>query len=169
MGKRTTKLDRMVAVHEAGHAVVAMALRQAFERVTIEPDLPGSLGHVHQPWAKSVDTYSPDGRGRRYIEDRVIVLLAGHRAAKKDAGRAAFGQGADRRSAVELLFILSGSSEEVRAWYALQEVRAKMYVDREWHAIEALAEELLRRRRMTYRQARNVYREAHALPPPPGS
>ncbi len=158
--KRTPKADRLVAHHEAGHAVVSLNLRQAFQAVTIEPDTPGTLGAMHQSWSmsKTIDTYSPDGRSRRYIEDRIIIALAGPAAARKFAGRSTFGGEADHDDAVDLLMRLTGDPEELDAYYKLLEIRAKQRVEREWPSIEALAKVLLHERRVTSRRAKEVYR-----------
>jgi hypothetical protein len=163
MNKRSKELDRLVAHHEAGHAVVALSLGQAFQRVTIEPDHPGSLGHVHQEWSKKFDPYMAgcDARSRRLVEGRVIILLAGRAAGKKLAGtrRGGWGSGSDHNYAIDCLLLLTGSPEELGPYYELLDVRARGYVKREWPAIKALAKTLLRERRLTYRKARKIYRE----------
>jgi hypothetical protein len=128
-------LDRIVAIHEAGHAVAAIRAGLVFERVTAHPnedlELDGSLD-----W--------PELHGNLQIvmppPTLAVVLLAGACAEAKVRGlrfeRVFSGVGAlnDR----EALSHLPLSDEEFIK--ATQETQA--LVERDWPAIEFIAAEL---------------------------
>ena len=69
---------RSVAMHEAGHAVVAFKLGHAFRCISIVPDK-DTLGRVHT--APPGHWFKPDRvltvRGQRLIERRIMIFLAG--------------------------------------------------------------------------------------------
>jgi WhiB family redox-sensing transcriptional regulator len=69
---------RPVAIHEAGHAAMAYCLGRPFTEISVVED-GDTLGHVAT--APPGSWFRPDietsGRTRRYIEDRVMIALAG--------------------------------------------------------------------------------------------
>jgi ATP-dependent Zn protease len=105
-----SKEEEATAYHEAGHAVIALALRRGLSRVTIVPDdEAGSLGHC--AGTRTGEWFQPDvdrsGRARRFIEDRVIILFAGFHAEHRFAGRRNHrGAASDWQAAGDLLSLL---------------------------------------------------------------
>jgi ATP-dependent Zn protease len=52
--RKATKREEATAYHEAGHAVIAVAVRRPFRYVTISPS-EDALGHVlHPPWGNHI-------------------------------------------------------------------------------------------------------------------
>lgn len=158
--------DWHVAIHEAGHAVVAVALESTFDFVTIERTQ-GDHGFVfsaHDPedWAAFGTITAPGDQAALYMdraigEDLVVrearilrkvcILVAGGQAAQ-NAGMVPVGLDGDQEHAEELLGNLS-EDEEVRvAAMAYATARARSILRDQWPTIEAVAERLVERRRL---------------------
>ena len=151
------------AVHEAGHAVVALETDFRFRYVTIVPDHErGSLGHLaHHPDPRS---FRPDvqvtiaGRGR--LEKHIMLALAGFAAEVL-----VFGTGcapklweADRNAAVDCAQYMSGSSEECSAYLAWLQLRTDNLLRGVTgrRVLDALAKALIQRRRLSYKEAVSI-------------
>ncbi len=150
---------RLVAIHEAGHAVAAHVLGRAVLRVTIVPE-PGSRG--------SVDDFPPRGSSKafgglsvRIADKQIMVHMAGveaaHRVSSDHIG-VEQGGGYDYDRAFELASLLtySGDPDEARARIAFLRVRVRslLEVPVHWAAVEHVAEQLLERPTMNSRQAK---------------
>jgi hypothetical protein len=182
MGERWTE-DRETAVHEAGHAVVAFMLGRPFTRITVAPgDLAKSnLGQVeHRP--PTGTWYRPDievtTRVRGFIEQHVMICLAGAETselwyqrigdAPPDAEEhLSLGALHDMQCAVDLAsYVADGEPGETGAfieWLRLRlrnlvEARGPLY----WALVDALADAVMERGSLSWRQARLVLEKAQA-------
>lgn len=75
MNAETYSPGRSIAIHEAGHAVMAYLLRRPFTKVSVVEDYDsyGRMEHrLPRTWFRPVST-----RTRAIIEDRIMVCLAG--------------------------------------------------------------------------------------------
>ena len=170
--KKATKKQKATAYHEAGHALAYMLKRKAFQYVTIEPDdALDSLGHVRG----IPDTFNPEflveGQGQLRIERDVICSLAGLAAETKFRGRhnwqGAHGDGRSARDLLERFHIAASPSvwpEEIEAHYAWLKIHTQKFVwdEGNWCMVEALAEALLREKKISARRARKIMRRGKA-------
>jgi Peptidase family M41 len=162
-----TKRLRRVAYHEAGHAVAAYVLRLPMREVSIieEADSLGHMEHAPTPWFQPDVWYGDDRRTEHRIEARIICALAGPAAEARWGGRRnRVGAGQDERNALDLADYVAGdpTGEGARLYVAWLRHRAEGLVRRElyWAAVEALAAELLARRRVGARRARAIIKQA---------
>jgi cell division protease FtsH len=91
--------ERVIAIHEAGHALVAMLLPRATppERISITQDLEGALGYVMReararPYAMTTDD----------MRAEICVGLGGQAAEQMVLGEISVGASLDLRQATEL-------------------------------------------------------------------
>jgi hypothetical protein len=178
---------RLVAYHEAGHALAGILFGQKFKYVTIEPD-EERLGHCRfEPWgARSLSPFDHDHdtpRNRRahvrLVNIAVYIDLAGlaaeHIAGERfiwetpDRPRSDISKAAERAEEITKLlrrpieprgnsgvFSKLNLPAEVERYLLrrLEETRLLLTLNRE--ALDALAEALLERTRLSYRQARPI-------------
>lgn len=147
---------RSVAYHEAGHAVVCVVLRHAFDYVTIIPD-GDSLGRVVTYRRKGAHESLcwGDPRALRWAERDFIVRTAGGIAQEAATGRGAESD-SDHQGIID--FVLCGPDGEARSLYAEYQARARRILEAHWDAVEGVAEALLALRRLSAREARNIVR-----------
>jgi Peptidase family M41 len=152
-----------VAYHEAGHAVAAYNLKRRFNYVTIirEDD---TLGQCRFTPYKNFrpDIYS-DNKTKARVEQAIVMLFAGAAAENKLAGkRNRAGEDDDFQKAVNLAASQCGSDEEVGAYLNWLWVRTRVLLDLPWlwAAVEALAQELLKYRKVSYQKACKIIKEA---------
>src|SRR5579862_2797006 len=109
----------VVAYHEAGHAVAAVAMHMKFRYVTIIAELDeGNLGHLFTgQWPRwlmqAIHEDGEDfqsGRVRRYGERSIMGYFAGQLAEAKYRGRKPrYGMHSDNQAAVEMGFRICGT------------------------------------------------------------
>lgn len=155
-----------VAYHEAGHAVVSIRHRRAFRLVTIVPTLEhNTLGHVwYRPrpkWMRPDLDDSP--RIARWIENEVLVCLAGPAAERRFTGRSNdVGAGSDHRHAVDLALRLHEDEAVLAKYMAYMLEWARAYVEATpvWEDVEALAAALMERKTLTGTEAKAAVQAA---------
>ena len=156
---------RRIAYHEAGHAVAAWWCGHLKKRdyVTIIPDtVAGSLGHLRNPprFIREMErTAGNIGRAVLQAEKFVVVCLAGNAASCRYRGskrRYLAGGRNDREQAVEVLSHLSGSNEELKAYFHLLQIRAENLIARCWPEVESVAARLVTERKLTSDQIREI-------------
>jgi hypothetical protein len=141
---------------------MACATRRSFHRVTIKPS-GDDLGHVlFKRWDKTI---RPDidvsPRVRERIEAAVHSAMAGHAAEAIHTGRNNWvGSTSDRTTALDLLGYLTGSDEELAAYWKLMWIRTRQRLRCDWKCVEALAAALLERETLTYAQAKATIDDA---------
>jgi hypothetical protein len=154
---------RGTAYHEAGHAVVAVALGEGVKRVSIAPD-ETTLGRVHRfpigQW------FQPDvvidGRTRRRLETDVMVLWAGTLAEERAAGVAAdedlSAAADDFDRIVDLAEHACRSERETRAYIEWLRLRSLGLLNRfdVWASIEAVVAVLMAETTISGRRLREV-------------
>ena len=171
--KRSDEDRRRVAIHEAGHAIAALALGRPLKSVSIIPD--GTYGGTTEVINKASPPTLAD------IEDLVVIALAG-RAADELLGRGAnAGARDDLRTATELLlgartqFGLAGSlawrdptgvfgasvldlatRQAIEADLARLFARAKALVEGSADLVTRLADRLMHERMMLADEIENV-------------
>jgi ATP-dependent Zn protease len=155
---------RKTAYHEAGHAVAHYFLRLPFKSVTIKPsaEYKGRIVGGKIPKSFRPDT-TWDYRTERRLEREMIALLAGLAAVKRLTGRNSWrGGGKDVSSAIDLAMYVGGDSDGVSAYlsWMIQRARGFMRNPLHWHCVEVLAKELIKRRTIKAREARNIIRRA---------
>src|SRR5262249_47380282 len=133
-----TQYDEATAYHEAGHAVVALALDRPVHRVSV---LPGRelLGKCE--FGKGVSRPTDD-----WLEREILISLAGMAAEASHTGtydRAAAGR--DLRLARRLAVQRAGQRQADRLERRLlAKTENLLFDDGHWHAVELIAAELLK-------------------------
>ena len=152
-GKRVRAAPKSVrtsAIHEAAHAVAAVLVSQGIKRVTIVPH-GNSFGHVipRKPPRKlyeAVESGTPTPAQRAMVEGYVVYILAGPEAARRYRGRSDHIGASDDRKAVDAWMSPLEANDDVRAaWLRYLKLRAKVFVDRHWPEINAVADALIMR------------------------
>ena len=152
---------KSTAYHEAGHAVAHYFLHLPFKYLTIEPEK-DSLGHVKRfPHPKS---FQPDIGGDiktlNRIEKNIVAYYAGNatefilnRKLNKIVA------GPDEQNAMELAMYYCGGQKETDAFLNWMWERTINWLNNpsfHWDAVEALAQELLKKRRLTSKEAKQI-------------
>lgn len=160
--KRPSQLQRL-AYHEAGHAVAAYLVHRRFTEVSIisDPDK-NTLGHCSTAW---VPTFAPDvdssPKTRNQVEARIITSLGGPVAENLLTGRTvSLERSSDIHDALNLSGYVCGDEKEESAYVNWLWECTRLLLGRHWAAIQALAQELVKRRRIGERLARKTIREA---------
>jgi hypothetical protein len=183
-------LEDEIAVHEAGHAVMAYLLEMPFNYVTLVPN-GSALGHVslegdpdgeHHLSTFQFDHprgFAPFGFGNRhdtlirpevrvYVESLMLICAAGlvsqvlYIGDDVDAYWFTWGQSTDEKRFAELARSLTGSEDEFDYFCRWMLERAKMIMSVPAHAIvvEELAREMKMHRTLQYDQACAIIKAA---------
>lgn len=165
--------QRSVAVHEAGHALVACVVGVPIARVSVEPDRmsEGFEGYCNTLIPKGFDPYRCSSQ--EILRRELVVAVAGPLAEKLGTG------GCDRvaaatdtqntfRNAVLLVGggppgPISDSWSPAVEWVRRAQDLAETIIRKGWRALEALVVALLERGALDGEQVRQVVREALAL------
>jgi len=159
------------AHHEAGHAVAAWWFGHLKKKdyVTIVPDQQrGSLGHFWNPprfISEMEGTAGNSGRAILQAEKFAVVCLAGEAASSRYRGskrRFLAGGRKDREQVAQVLSRLTGSNEELKAYFRLLQIRAENLVARFWPEVDAVARRLLSEKKLTSEQIRETCLSARA-------
>lgn len=139
------------AYHEAGHAVVALALGRAVQRVSILP------GHA---WLGRCEFQK--GRVRPledWLEREILISLAGAAAEARHTGAYAWdGASADLRAVRRLAVQRAGERQAERLERRLlAKVEHLLNQAGHWQAVELIAVELLRRETISGRAVRHLF------------
>lgn len=161
---------RSVAIHEAGHAVAAIAVRRGVHGATIVPEAEID-GRVRT--ARFGNTFRPDidlpPGHQRLLEAAILVLMAGHEAERIDGRRGRRGDTIDLITAANLAAHACGSDEEIEALMELQRVRAHNILRLRWNAVLAVAGALLAEKSVSGPRIRALVAEATVPKPTPGA
>jgi hypothetical protein len=149
------------AYHEAGHAVAAFLLFRAVKRISIVPDDETSGPVEHYPirgtWFQP--DVEIDMRARRHMETSITLLLAGPSAERKATGRwNRVGASGDIDAACDLALRLVGSERQFTHYWAWRrQIALDLWEDEHaWGLAQRLTVELLERKKMSGREAREV-------------
>jgi len=158
---------KLTAYHEAGHAVMAYWLRKRIRHVTVIPNSDdNTLGHFKQGKAPNFLRDADCDRSpkiRMELEKLAMVDLAGQAAEYLLTGRKhKAGSEEDNHHALNCLSYLTGSTEELEAYWNWLAIRAKatLKIPALWQAIQTLAVELLNKKYIGGRRAHQIIQEA---------
>jgi ATP-dependent Zn protease len=143
--------DPATAYHEAGHAVVALALGRPVHRVSI---LPNSERLGQCEFRKGLQKRSED-----FIETEILISLAGMVAEARHTGRYDHG-GADRDLRYVRKLALERASDRAVDRLERRMLAKTEYLlsdDANWRAVEQIAAELLKHGQISGRAARHFY------------
>ena len=147
--------DESTAYHEAGHAVMALALGRPVAWVSVRPGRE-FLGTCH--FGKAVFRPSEDA-----LEREALIALAGPAAEAHLTGEYAWDAGArDQTYAESLALQRAGGARQAQRLMRRLLAKAEHLLTREenWRAVERLAGELLRLGEISGRAARHLYDES---------
>ena len=154
--KRSTTLEERTAYHEAGHFVAAYVGRRspAIRRPSIVPR-GDTLEHV-LPFP--TPSFRPDvDPPLQQVVDIIVIYLAGSAAEKRFGGRFDHeGSAQDYSRAVSLGMHVVTADRELELFVNWLDERAAEVIDVHWWAVIGVAKELLRRKKMTGKEAREV-------------
>jgi hypothetical protein len=146
--------DEITAYHEAGHAVMALALGRPVDCVSIRPSRE-HLGICE--FGKAVFRPSED-----WLEREILISLAGLAAEARHTGDYCW-EAADRDRDFAADLALQRAGSERKAQRLLRRLLSKaehiLNQDANWETVERLAAELLRLGEISGRAARHVYEE----------
>jgi ATP-dependent Zn protease len=159
------------AIHEAGHAVLYIALRLGIKAVTIAPDIDdmtaGTAPHGGE-WGRPAQDFGEKdddtAQLRSVAEDafwlrHAICAYASVEAVRQlrpDSDPEA-GADSDRRLAVNTVTRITDDTESIDLYYKLAVQRCKVLVEHYAPEIEALAAELLSRETLTGDETRELF------------
>jgi len=139
------------AFHEAGHAVVALALDRPVHRVSIEPNQ-DRLGQCE--FGKGVHRQSQD-----WLEREILIALAGLAAEKQKTGTYAWNAAERDLRFVRRLTLqrtTERSAERLERRF-LAKVESLLADEGHWRAVELIAAELLKHGVISGRAARHLF------------
>jgi hypothetical protein len=156
------------AVHEAGHAVMAVRQRRRFRTVSIvENDHSQGriLGLPTRDWFRP--TLTRESRLRRILEEDILVFLAGPLAEARLAGansldeidpRTIVGSAYDNQVIEQLAAYMSASEDETQAFIHWLTIHAWNWVhnDTWWCAVERVAQQLSTARTLRSRDVKQL-------------
>jgi ATP-dependent Zn protease len=143
--------NETTAYHEAGHAVVALALGRPVSRVTIIPDQKrAGLCEFRK------GTFRPSDD---WLEREILIALGGVAAEARYTGNYAWdGAARDERFVRSLAVQRAGERRAARLQRRLlAKVEHLLAQEENWRAVEAIAAELLRAGTISGRAARHLY------------
>jgi ATP-dependent Zn protease len=151
--KRRRRKHEGTAYHEAGHAVAACVLRLKIGKrgVTILPEKERNMlgcANIAAQLRERPDC-ATSARTRARIEAWAVAHLAGDVAERKFNGRRSFGGHSDLLHASDLLEYISSSVEQFDARLRVAYVGAQDLIEDNWESVQAVAEELLRKRTLS--------------------
>lgn len=148
--------DQATAHHEAGHAVIAMALGRPVQKVSIQPDSK-RLGWC----AFKKGAFRPTDD---WLEREILISLAGLAAEAKFTGEYGWaGATHDLRIVQKLATQRAGEAQSEKLQRRmLAKVENLLSGEGNWLAVELMAAELLRKREISGRAARHFFDTAHS-------
>ena len=159
------------AFHEAGHAFASWKSRFRIKEASVNPDQE-SDGHVSGSTGlklKSLDYQDPSPARLARLHERIVCLLAGRAAQKhhKPTGLRSFHASADLKGAFDILARIH-TPNELKHVFRYLDARATNLVTApaNWHAIEHVARELLKRTVMTGQELESEICRAFKTSPP---
>jgi ATP-dependent Zn protease len=151
--KRRRRRYESTAYHEAGHALAAFVLGLKLGRrgVAIVPNEERDMlrcANIAAQLRERPDC-ATSARTRARIEAWAVAQLAGDAAERKFNGRRRFGGHSDLLQASDLLEYISTSVEQFQARLRVAYVGAGDLIEDNWPLVQAVAEELMRKRRLS--------------------
>ncbi len=145
----------LTAYHEAGHAVIALAVGRTLEKVTIAANRDRlGLCHLQKGRAKP---------SKDWLEDEILILMAGIAAEAQLSGVYNLG-GADQdmRMARRFAMMRSGSAKQAERLEKklLAKTEHMLSDENYWNAVEKIAADLMERETISGRAAQHWFDRA---------
>lgn len=154
----------LTAIHEPGHAAMALAVGLPVKRASILED-DDSLGRVeHWPKPSFHPDFEWDWKTRTRLEQEVMTLLAGGLAVKLLANVEADGVDHDNQAIADLLLHATGVIEETNAysdWFYWRTV-GKLTIPEALMLVEAIRDEFTAKTTISGKRLREIRREVLA-------
>lgn len=158
-------MDMWAAYHEAGHAVAAMKIKglRAVGAITIDEikhEQSNHGGFHNRNLLRDIHPASPSLRARIRVEKEIMVALAGGLAEgrRNESRHLDEHSSSDQDYAAKLALYANNVDESAgEAFLRWLVIRADIIVESYWPTVEALAQELLKRRRMTGKELREWF------------
>ncbi|HEY1190698.1 MAG TPA: M50 family metallopeptidase [Gemmata sp.] len=143
--------DAVTAYHEAGHAVIALALGRTIHKVTVRPNRE-RLGEVR--FTKGAAKPTDD-----WIEREILIALGGFAAEARHTGTYATEEAAQDLRFVRRLAAERKSDRQVERYEQrmLAKVEYMLADEGTWKAVELIAAELLKHGEISGRAARHLF------------
>ncbi len=142
----------LTAFHEAGHAVVALAVGRPLQKITIAPNRERlGLCHLQKGRAKP---------SKDWLEDEILILLAGMAAESQLSGTYNLaGADQDLRMARRLAMMRAGSAKQAERLERklLAKTEHMLSDESKWNAVEKIAADLMERETISGRAAQHWF------------
>lgn len=162
--------SRQVAVHEAGHALVAMMLIPGYVYGASVITQGDTRGHVHIVYPEAIESLEQ-------AEALVTVMLAGRVAEREYLGKIGLGAGSDLRRAFDRIYMLlvqdgaygyeylRGSHANIRIGPGIEQSvwESERKTSQILEELDARATEIIRRRRSTLERIADALQEKYIL------
>jgi hypothetical protein len=156
-----------VAYHEAGHAVMSLAMRWKLLSITVVPHQ-NTLGSCRNKPPPSI--FQPDGNSDwqtlARVEREIMIFLGGVAAEQILRGLADWkiSADADMERAFDLAVYVCGDEKEISAFLQWLHRRTLnlLGLDHHWRAVEGIAEALIEHKTVSGRRARQLFQAALA-------
>jgi hypothetical protein len=148
--------DEATAYHEAGHAVVALALGRPVHRVSVLPN--------HERLGQCDFRKAPFRPSEDWLEREMLIALGGLAAEARHTGDYAWAEaGQDWQYVRDLAVRRAGERRAGRlASRLLAKAEHLLAQEGHWRAVELIAAELLRRGAISGRAARHLFEQGCA-------
>jgi hypothetical protein len=149
--------DEATAYHEAGHAVVALALGRPVQRVSVLPNRE-RLGVCE--YGKGVIRPTQD-----WLEREILIAFGGIAAEARHTGHHAWDQAARDQQFIHRLAVHRAGERQAERLERRLLAKAEHLLAQQghWRAVELIAAELLRRGSMSGRSARHLFDQGCAV------
>ena len=146
--------DELTAYHEAGHAVIALALGRTIHKVSVLPNRQ-RLGECR--FGKGSTRATDD-----WIEREILIALGGMAAEARHSGTYGTGEAKEDLRFVRRLALERKSPRAVERYEQrmLDKVEYMLADEGMWQAVEKIAAELLRHGTISGRAARHLFESA---------
>ncbi len=146
--------DEATAYHEAGHAVIALALGRTIHKVSV---LPNRKRQGECRFGKG-DTRATDD----WVEREILIALGGLAAEARHTGNYAMAEATQDLRFVRRLALERKSERQVERYELrmLSKVEYLLDDDANWHAVQLIAAQLLQHGEISGRAARHLYEQA---------
>lgn len=166
MHQKSSMLER-TAYHEAGHAVARHELGMAIREVSIIPNVKEKrLGYVsYYPQPSFQPEFDSSPKTLALVQKQIMFCYAGVVAEALFCGRHDWrGAGADMDTAEDLAMCVVGENKEFEAYMRWLKIRTRnlMASPIVWVKVEAVAQTLLERKRLSGKETKQIIVERMA-------
>jgi ATP-dependent Zn protease len=156
-GAEVSDPRQLTAFHEAGHAVIALAVGRPLQKVTIAANR-DRLGLCHLQKGRS-------RASKDWLEDEILILLAGMAAESQLSGKYNLGGAEqDLKMARRLAIMRAGNAQQAERLERrlLTKTEHLLADEGHWNAVQHIANDLLERETISGRAALHWFNQAVA-------